>query len=175
MSKSKYPWIKASDTGNDAPLESFRGTEAYVLAYFTDAFKAGRADRMLAKVDADMDKLLELRVFTEKQELWLHRSVLGAPFSWRLAAEENIPPAERERYCFETRQLLDLGESPDEKPKYDSDGLRILQTEAGRSFKLPIAAAERYVRIMNYVCYDDDDGVANAADYRLIGFAKEGK
>ena len=175
MNNGMYPWISASGAGNDAPLEDFRGKKAYVLAYFTDAFRAGWADRMLAEAESNMDKLLELRVFNDSRELWLHRSRLGAPFVWRLAAEEGIKPEEKEKYCFETRQLLDLGEGPDAEPTFDeSDGLRVLKTEAGRSFKLPIAKDERYVRILNYVAYDEN-GVANAADWRLMGFAKEGK
>ena len=177
MSENKYPWISASGAGNDAPLKDFRDTEAYVLAYFSDAFRAGRADRMLAEAESNMDKLLELRIFNDKQELWLHRSNLSAPFFWRLASEAGFSEDEQKRYCycFETRQLLDLGEGPDAGPTFDeSDGLRILKTEAGRSFKLPITEEERYVRVMNYVAYDED-GVANAADWRLMGFAKEGE
>ena len=174
MSENKFPWISASGVGNDAPLERFRNSDAYVLAYFTNAFQAGRANCMLANAAFSMDKLLELRVFNETQELWMHRSVLGSPFSWRLADDAGIPTEKRETCCFETRQLIDLGESPDKEPSYDGAGLRILQTEAGRSFKLPITKAERFVRLINYVSYDND-GVAYAADYRLAGFAKEGK
>lgn len=175
MSENKYPWIiSVSGEGNDQPLKDFRDTKAYVLAYYTDAFRAGWADQMLAEVESNMDKLLELRVFNENRELWLHRSALGSPFAWRLAAEGEKKPEEKEEYCFETRQLLDLGEGPDAEPAFDQDGLRVLKTEAGRSFKLPITKEERYVRIMNYVAYDEN-GIANAADWRLVGFAKEGK
>ncbi len=173
MSENKYPWISASGAGNDAPLKDFHGKKDYVLVYFTDAFLAGWADQMLAEAESNMGKLLELRVFNENRELWLHRSSLGAPFAWRLAAEEGIKPEEKDKYCFETRQLLDLGEGPDAEPAFDDDGLRVLRTEAGRSFKLPITEKERYVRIMNYVSYDED-GVANTADYRLMGFAERG-
>ena len=101
------------------------------------------------------DKLLELRIFNTSREFLLRRSCLGAPFSWRLASEETLSPEMRQKHCFETRQLLERGAS--------SAGV----------FVLPVTEKERFVRIMNYVSYDAD-GVANAADYRLMGFAEKG-
>ena len=50
-----------------------------------------------------------------------------------------------EEYCFETRQLLEQ----------------------------PLSEEKRWLRVMNYIAYDED-GAAYAADHRLIGFAGEG-
>ena len=167
------PWILSSGQGKLLPLlENYCTANAVLIACFTDSFRADRADRMLETVQSDLEKLLELRVFNEKQELWIHRSSQGGDFHWRVASEENMGE-ERRRFCFETRQLLDLGEPIEATPKFEN-GLRVLRTEGGRRLLLPIQGTDRYVRIMNYVDYDED-GVANASDYRLIGFAEEGK
>ncbi len=172
MNKTDMPWITENGVTEDAVtlVKRVAVAEDRIVAYYVDGFQSGRADRLDAILDRQ-DRLLELRMFSKTRELWLHRSRLGVGFFWRIASEEQFPdPA---KYCFETRQLLDLGESPDEMPTFEN-GLRVLHSSGGSRFLLPVSGEERFVRIMNYVAYDED-GVANAADYRLIGFAKEGK
>ena len=152
---TEMPWIIETGNGKDVPsLERFCSSGDYVVAYFADKFRAGRAGQLLETVKQEADKLLELRIFNKAHEFLLRRSCVGAPFSWRVAAENTLSPEEKKKYCFETRQLLERGEST-----------------AGIS-ALPVTGAERYVRLMNYVSYDAD-GVANAADYRLMGFAEK--
>lgn len=172
MKKSDMPWITEKGVTEDATalVKRLAVSEDRIVAYFVDGFESGYADRLDAILDKQ-DRLLELRMFSETRELWLHRSRLGVGFFWRIAAEEQLP--EPARYCFETRQLLDLGEAPDEIPAFEN-ALRVLHSSGGGRFLLPISGEDRFVRIMNYVAYGED-GVANAADYRLIGFAKEGK
>ena len=149
------PWITEMGEGKELPpLDRFRGTDDYVVAYFADKFHAGRAASLLDDIVREQDKLLELRVFNASRELLLHRSALGAQFSWRLASEDALSPEAKKKHCFETRQLLERGEST-----------------AGIS-ALPVKGAERYIRLMNYVSYDAE-GIANAADYRLMGFAEK--
>ena len=171
MLNEKRPWITdfaEADTNVTSLLKRFQSTDNYAVAYYTDAFQSGWASKLLPIDEDSLEKLMELRVFNEKEELWLHRSCLGGPFAWRVASEKAL--TEPKRYCFETRQLIDLGESPSVAPAFNAEGLRVLKTISGRSFRLPITAEERYVRIMNYVDYDEK-GVANTADWRLVGFA----
>ena len=172
MNKADMPWITENGVTEDAAalVKRVAAAEDRIVAYFVDGFQSGYANRLDAILDRQ-DGLLELRMFSETRELWLHRSRLGVGFFWRIASEEQLP--EPARYCFETRQLLDLGEAPDETPTFEN-GLRVLRSSGGGCFLLPISGEDRFIRIMNYVTYDPD-GVANAADYRLIGFTKEGK
>ena len=172
MKWSDMPWITDGGTAEDAAgtVRRYAAPEDRIVAYYADGFAAGYADRLEALL-AGEDRLLELRLFSETRELWLHRSRLGEPFAWRVASEAALP--DKERYCFETRQLLDLREGPEAAPELDAAGLRVLRPLNGRRFALPCGGADRFVRLMNYVRYDAE-GVANAADWRLIGFAKEG-
>ncbi len=173
MTPNNKPWITACGTEpkQEAPLSDFLADGYLALAYYVDSFEAGVASQLLPLSAERLSRLLELRVFNSECELWLHRSRIGSPFSWRVASEEFDAAT---RHCIETRQLLDLGENVEQAAHFDASGRRILHTVSGHAYALPIGAEDRYVRLINYLTYDEN-GVANAVDYRLAGFAKEGK
>lgn len=168
----KKPWIKAFGTAEETALipAGFSTDGCLVLAFFTDSFKADYAEKILPISTDQAQKLLELRVFDAEQELWLHRTTIGDPFHWRIASEDF---ENNKKYIIRTKQLLDLGESESQAPMYE-DGLRVLHTTSGYAYKLPIGADDKYVDIINYLSYDEN-GVANALDYRYEGFSKEGQ
>lgn len=170
-------WIqKHGDCTEDslASLLKEYGTDDYlVTAFFTDRFQGCRGDH-LPSVLSKVRELLELRVFHEDCELWFHRSHCGRPFSWRLAGEAGCDP---KRDCFRTVQALDIDETyaayqRGERDEYGS--LKLRSTVKGY-YALPLAGGDACVKVVNYVRYDEN-GVAEAADYRLAGFAsmKEG-
>ena len=177
-------WIqKYGDCAEDALaslLEEYRTGDYLAAAFFTGRFQGCRGNH-LDSVLAKARELLELRVFNETCELWLHRSCCGKPFFWRLAGEAGCALT---RDCFRTVQALDVDETYDayrrgETDKYGS--LKLRSTVKGY-YALPLDRGDECVQIVNYVRYDEN-GVAEAADYRFAGFApmkdgaawKEGK
>lgn len=139
-----------------------------VTAFFTDRFQGCRGD-LLDSVLARAQELVELRVFNEDCELWLHRSCCGRPFSWRLAGETGCVP---KRDCFRTVQALDIDETYAAYQRGDQDehgALKLRSTVKGY-YALPLGTGDGCVKIITYVRYNEN-GVAEAADYRLAGFA----
>lgn len=166
-------WIKNSDNCLEnelgSLLEEYMTDDYLVIAFFTDRFQAHRGDH-LNSVLASTQKLLELRVFNENCELWLHRSCCGKPFSWRLASEAGCDP---QHDYFRTVQALDIDESYAAYQCGETDGygsLKLRSTVQGY-YVLPLCKGDECVKVINYVRYDDATGVAEAADYRLAGFA----
>ena len=179
-------WIKKSgiinvqkDAGSGHPLgnvalDFFENSQndreqLIVLAFFTDHFSSGRGWNAFEQLCATTDDLLEVRIFGESAELWLHRSSVGEPFSWRIASEENVPADS----IIESCQILDIDSTyrPEGDP-VDEFGARKLRTIVGGYYSLPVRADERYIRIISYLVYDKN-GTARAADYRICGFGKE--
>lgn len=148
-------------------LEEFMTGDYLVTAFFTDRFQAHRGDH-LNSVLASAQELVELRVFNENCELWLHRSCCGEPFVWRLASEAGC---DSKHDYFRTVQALDIDETYaayqlGETDEYGS--LKLRSTVQGY-YALPLCRGDECVKIINYVRYDAN-GVAEAADYRLAGF-----
>ena len=105
----EHMWIKDSGTVTEDNLlrtAKEKTTEGQLfLAFSTDRFLAGRAE------GEDLDEmkpenLLELRIFSEKQEVCFRRSFTGEDFQWRLASEEGVSES-----CFLVQyQTLDVNE-----------------------------------------------------------------
>ena len=151
-----------------------------VLAWFAGGFQAAHGDKMeqiLKLPDFPVSTLMELRVFSGQQELWLHRSHLGTDFQWRLAGEKVIREkllekddaffGNPENYYLETWQLLDRTDEPHGE---DNFGNPIILNTVGGHYPLPVSENDRYIKVIQYVVYDSD-GAASIADYRLAGFA----
>ena len=149
-------------------LEEYRTGDYLAAAFFTGRFQGCRGNR-LDSVLAEARDLVELRVFNESRELWLHRSCCGRPFFWRLAGESGCDPR---RDHFRTVQALDIDETYDAYQRGETDeygSLKLRSTVKGH-YALPIDRGDACVKVVNYVRYDEN-GVAEAADYRLAGFA----
>ena len=165
-------WIqKQGDCSEDALgalLEEYMTDGYLAAAFFTDRFQGYRGDRLDSVLDS-VRELLELRVFNEDRELWLHRSRCEGPFSWRLAGEAGCDP-KRDFFC--TVQALDIDETYVAYQCGETDGygsLKLRSTVQGY-YVLPLCKGDECVKVINYVRYDAN-GVAEVADYRLVGFA----
>lgn len=164
-------WIKncgnCSENALGSLMEEYMKGGFLVTAFFTDHFLGCRAEYLHSVLDSAR-KLLELRVFNENCELWLHRSCCERPFSWRLADETGCEGHD----FFRTVQALDIDETYDAYQRCETDGygcLKLRSTVQGY-YTLPLCEGDECVKIINYVRYDAN-GVAEAADYRLAGFA----
>lgn len=149
-------------------LKEFMTEDYLVTAFFTDRFQAYRGDH-LNSVLANAQELVELRVFNENCELWLHRSCSGSPFVWRLASEAGCD-SNRDYFC--TVQALDIDETyaTYQCGETDEYGSMKLRSTVQGYYALPLCKGDECVKIINYVRYDAN-GVAEAADYRFAGFA----
>ena len=149
-------------------LEEYMTGDYLVTAFFTGRFQGCRGNH-LDSVLAKARELAELRVFNENHELWLHRSRYGKPFFWRLAGETGCDP---KRDCFRTVQALDIDKTYAAYRRGETDeyGSLKLRSAVKGHYALPLGRGDECVIVVNYVRYDEN-GVAEAADYRLAGFA----
>lgn len=164
-------WAKDSGTCEESEIcekiRRFFPNSGIVLAFFSDRFRACRSDRAKDLLE-NGSSLLEVRVFNKENELWFHRSTLGAPFAWRLAGELGCDP---KHDFFETKQALDFDMTyePYKNGELDEYGcLKIRSTVMGY-YALPIEKSDGCVRVVNYIRYDES-GVANVVDYRIKSF-----
>lgn len=157
----------------------------YILALYANRFVCASVQKLqeIKKLDdllGDIEWLLEMRVFDEDQELWAHRTMLGQPFSWRVASDATLKEkAEQqtddflkkpENHRLEQKQLLDIDKKhpSDKEPIYGGKSLR----STGRGeYELPIEEGQDAVTLVSYIRYDEI-GMAHVVDYRLKGFCK---
>ena len=71
-----------------------------------------------------------------------------------------------------TRQVLDINTTYPlyQKKEKDEKGCLRLCTTGGGHYALPIRPDDAAVVVVNYLTYSEQNGVCNAADFRLIGF-----
>lgn len=149
-----HKWIKES--GNLKLDELKNKLNAYsnvqYIAMFTDRFEA---DNGIPNID---DKLLELRLFNEVNELHAFRSNIGNDFFYRVSDDTGLD----EMDFIVNYQKLDINNN--EKKGYN------LMTTVGGRYSLPVDE-ENYAKVIDYIEYDSD-GMAMVADYRIAGFVK---
>ena len=178
----KYPWIEVSGQVSADELFSLLGqytnrfADGYLLMSCTDRYVAERfTDRSLSGINAE--KLLELRLFDSRAELWLHRSCLADPFSYRLADDACLQSqiagrtpaffADLGNYRQEMTQKIDMNTA--ELPNVPAEpGKRSFYTTGGGLCTLPIDR-ENAVRLVSYMDYDDA-GRVHVCDFRVSGF-----
>ncbi len=145
----------------------FENCYRYFVAYQTDRFIAGR-NALEIFHQIDRKKLLEIRLFSESQEVLARRTMVGAghKFQWRVASEEGLlKNAYVERY-----QTLDIDRT---KINAGSNGNLQLMTTGGGKYELPVSEAHDSIRVISYIDYDES-GMAYIYDNRLAGFAIQG-
>lgn len=125
--------------------------EKYILAIWTD-----KAD-FVSKV-ADIDKLLEVRVFNENGEFRAYRSMVKNDFKCR-DINDSISFADG---AFDETHYLDIDSTCNSQV-----GLKY--TTGGGSYHLPEGVTETMLKVRYYYKFDED-GVARKCDWRLVGF-----
>lgn len=165
-------WIEDSGSCQERELSDLLNNEvsdtSYYLAGLTDQYLSGMAGEEELN-SLDLEKLLEIRIFSDEHEFLARRSFLGQPFQWRIASEKNCkddPGAYIVRY-----QYLDINE---EKTSDLNDGKLSLMTTVGGRYSLPINRGIERVKIIVYLDYDSE-GMASVADYRVCGFRRDGE
>ncbi len=167
---SEYTWVKDSGVEKEENLLSAARQKTpegqLFLAYCTDSFLAGHAEeKELAGIKPE--NLLELRIFSEKQELCFRRSFVGEVFQWRIASEKNVP----ESSYIVQYQTLDIDERRSYRENAPSGecGKQILCTTVGGRYSLPIRPGVNSAKVIAYVDYDNN-GMGKITDYRLCSF-----
>ena len=163
-------WENAGICSEEELSEKVRGFDyKYYLAYQTDKFLAGlKSTGSLDRIE--WDKLLEIRLFSETHELLARRTMTGKDnmFQWRIASEENMKDDE---YIIRY-QTLDI----DSNFTFQGENGNLkLMTTGGGEYELPINKDMTKVKIISYVLYSNEDGMASVYDNRLAGFMKEGE
>ena len=141
----------------------------YAVLMFTDQFVvddyplSGETEKLLRE-ELD-EKLLDMRIFDEKQEYRLFRADAGSGFHARTLREEGAD-------CFEELHYLDI----DAKRSAESFAQnRIVRATGGGLYRLPLKSYnDLCVIVKNHVAYDEETGAAYISDWRLAGF-REGK
>ncbi|MBR1598202.1 MAG: hypothetical protein IJ661_04705 [Lachnospiraceae bacterium] len=139
----------------------------YFVGFMVDKFVSGSIDDDVnSKIK--WDKLLEIRLFSDKGELLANRTMIGeqSKFMWRIANEEGL---KKEDY-IERVQTLDIDATLTEA----GEGNCRLVSTGGGSYELPISEDVDSIKIISYVGYDKNDGMAYIYDNRLVGFVKGG-
>ena len=160
---------KKSGTCTESQLIDCIADKSYksFVAYQTDCFISGHnTDENLGRIE--VKKLLEIRLFNEKEEVMARRTMIGInnPFQWRVANEDGLS---KEDY-IERLQTLDIDTSCTQQ---GDNGNLCLTTTGGGKFELPIRKEHDSIKIISYIGYDDD-GMAYIYDDRLAGFVTKG-
>ena len=189
----KEIWIKKRGTASEAELPALitsfcKVGEKTVCCFYTDHFQSAlittSQDPHLEALLMDAPLLLEMRLFDSVSELYLFRSAIGQPFSYRVAddrtLEENLQNEQdpfmrlTETHRMEQIQLLDLdsGYPLYKQGSVDPYGCLLLRSTGGGKYSLPLSGREDSIIVVSYIDYDDN-GIATIGDSRWAGFIKE--
>lgn len=123
----------------------------------------------------DIKHLLEARLFGKGAELRLMRSTIDKPFCWRII-DDNTFKAKCDGSSFDKvydNCILEEIHYLDIDSKKQNENPTIYTATGGGQYILPEGGFNR-VKIRDYICYDDN-GIANIADFVIVGFLKEGE
>lgn len=145
----------------------FENCYPYFVAYQTDRFIAGRNTLEILR-QIDSSRLLEIRLFSEEQEVLARRTMIGAghKFQWRIASEKGL----LENEYVVKYQTLDIDRT---KINAGSNGNLQLMTTGGGKYELPVSETHDSIRVISYIDYDES-GMAYIYDNRLAGFTTQG-
>ena len=163
-------WVRASDKCSQEEISTIAASAAaqtapfkYLIAFCTDRLVTANAEH-LDKVLADADHILELRIFSERSELRFFRSMMGSAFKYRLADDKDVDP----ECMLESIQKLDVDTSNPPRGEANFGGVLVRSTGGG-VYELPVSGAA-YVKLVRYIRYNEDDGMAGEADFRVKDF-----
>lgn len=141
----------------------------YYLAFQTNLFLSG-SSKMPSLKRIEWNKLLEIRLFSKKSELLARRTMIGRNhlFQWRIASEKGL----REDEYFETYQTLDIDSSHTTQGEH---GNLNLITTGGGTYELPIDKSITCVKLISYIDYKQDEGMAYIYDDRFVDFLPGGE
>lgn len=121
----------------------------------------------------DVEHLLEAHLFGNGKELKLMRSTIDNLFCWRIIDDEEFKSRcdgssfdkIYENCVLEEVHYLDI-----DKTRQNVNSA-IYTSTGGGNYVLPESGINR-VKIRDYICFDDN-GIANIADFIIVGFLKE--
>lgn len=141
---------------------------SYIMPFFTDQ-KLGIWPTDQYDVEGiNMNHLLEIRVFNEKEETRIWRNSITEDFKIR-----TIDGTDTRDTIYE-KQFLDIDSRKTNSNKVDNGMITVVSTGGG-TYKLP---AELYddnamLILKNYIKYTEE-GIAKIVDYRVVGIEKGG-
>lgn len=200
------PWIKAQgvlapEAGGDAPhsapmLDAFLAAHtpasaAYYIAQGVAAFCTGSVTAAQGGAPvftpplAEVQTMLELRIFGADAELWLHRTTLDAPFAWRMADDAvlsaNVAQAPSvflqnpNHYRLPQVQYCSIDHTRTaQPPQQDENGRQLFHFIGGGQYALPAPDGCDCIALVQYLSYDEASGQALPMDYRFCGFTTAG-
>lgn len=165
-------YISAHGTVSEKDLlslaEQYMRDDSIVYAVHTDSFFCQKA------LNINVGHLMEMRIFTEHDEIKLTRMNIGTDFIWRyiddtafekaLAEEDNEFLGVLENRVYDEEHYLDVDLTKSSGTNYTTTG--------GGPYSLPVEKAEK-VRVRNYLEYDDN-GIVVISDFRIVGFTGKG-
>lgn len=142
---------------------------SYFVAYQTDKFLSG-ADKPSSLDRIEWHKLLEIRLFSAEKELLARRTMIGEnnEFQWRIASEAGL---HKEEYIVRY-QTLDIDSAYTKEGEW---GNLNLMTTGGGTYELPIERNMTGIKVISYIGYSSEDGMAYIYDNRLAGFMAGGE
>lgn len=162
----KPSWFSAGDVSEDELLAMAIDCHTWngILAIYTDKVEWTLQDELDS---VHLHNLLEIRAYTEEEELHATRDALGSDFAWRLVSDAYaVAGAATYDARFDDVQYLDINTKRSKGRDYVTTG--------GGSYRLPIANAEKVV-VRNYIRYGQDDGMARIVDFRVVRLCPLGK
>ena len=152
--------------------------EGYVVAALTDKYIVDYwPDMRASSLDGKEDKLLEIRVFSEKEEWKLFRTDISKEFRMRYLSDEAAVDANGNKLDkMEASYYLDV-DTDRSKGIFEKDGK--VFTMAGGKYYLPVDNSSKNkmedvkLKLVYYLDRYEATGQARVSDFRLVGIGKE--
>lgn len=142
--------------------------EGYIVASLTDEYIVDRWPVMQKDTLEDKkDKILEIRIFNESEELKLVRTDISKEFAMRHKTDENL---EEDLYMDES-QYLDIDTK--KTGEVSEDGGYVYATGGGKYYLPRNDIKDLKIKIRYYFDRYENSGQARIGDWRIVGFAND--